>query len=231
MKVMHPQLAVVPKFVSDFEEEAQVASQLTHPNIAPIHERGILPDNRPYFTMKLVEGQTLSVPIQEYHADPSAMRFDALLRHFVAICQALAYAHQRQVLHRDLKPDNVMVGAFGEVQVMDWGLSKVVLTKQGIVTSESLPRPLEAVSVSGPKNPTEPGLIRGTFAYMSPEQAERGDRLLDARCDVFALGALLCETLTGAPPYTSEQKDPKLAKSSCGRQAGMRYRRCLRAAR
>ena len=127
MKVMHPHLALNTEFVRDFHEEAQVAAQLIHPNIAPIHERGMLLDGRPYFTMKLVEGRILTEFIREYHKTPTTECFDALLRYFVGVCNALAYAHLRNVLHRDLKPENVMIGAFGEVQVMDWGLSKVVV--------------------------------------------------------------------------------------------------------
>jgi len=209
MKVMHSDLAQHPDYVLDFQEEAQVASQLTHPNIPPIHERGALPDGRPYFTMKLVEGRTLTVLIGEYHASPTALRFDALLHHFVGVCNALAHAHQSRVLHRDLKPDNVMVGAFGEVQVMDWGLSKVV---RRVLASGPAPRQetMKAVWTGGCEQETEQGLIRGTFAYMPPEQAEPGSRTLDERCDIFALGAMLCEMLTGAPPYTSAQAQKHL---------------------
>jgi tetratricopeptide (TPR) repeat protein len=207
VKVMHAHLALVPERVRDFHEEAQVASQLTHPNIAPVHERGVLPDGRPYIAMKLVEGRTLEAVIREYHAAPTAARFDALLRHFVAVCNAVAYAHDRGVLHRDLKPINVMVGAFGEVQVMDWGLSKTA-PRPEIVGVYAAPhrRPVQTI---GPDNPTEIGLVRGTFAYMPPEQAAPGTVELDAHCDVFALGALFCEILTNAPPYTSAQADPR----------------------
>jgi tetratricopeptide (TPR) repeat protein len=195
LKVMHAHLAREPEFVNDFREEARVASQLTHPNIAPVHELGALPDGRPYFTMKLVEGRTLAEAIKAYRDAPSAEGFNKLLRAFAEVCHALAYAHQRGVLHRDLKPANVMVGAFGEVQVMDWGLSKVVAG--GAVS----------VHAAGADAATTAGLVRGTFAYMPPEQADPDRPPLDARADVFALGAVLCEILTGAPPYVPTAAD------------------------
>src|SRR5262249_53333052 len=112
-----------------FVEEAQIAGQLQHPGVVPVYELGHFPDKRPYFTMKLVKGRTLAALLAE-RATPGAdasgsgrMRF---LKGFEQVCQAVAYAHARGVIHRDLKPNNIRVGSFGEVQVMDWGLAKVL---------------------------------------------------------------------------------------------------------
>ncbi len=131
--------------------------------------------------MKLVNGQTLSA-LLEARSDPLSER-RRFLAMFEQVCQAVAYAHSRGVIHRDLKPANVMVGTFGEVQVMDWGLSRVL-------------------SGSGRKSAPEGNLLLGTPAYMPPEQARGRVDDLDERSDVFGLGAILCELLTGKPPYT-----------------------------
>src|SRR5262249_25542552 len=120
-----------PELLQRFVEEAQIAGQLQHPGIVPVYELGQFPDRRPYFTMKLVKGRTLATLLAE-RGSPGAdipgspsegMRF---LKVFEQVCQTVAYAHARGVIHRDLKPSNVMVGNFGEVQVMDWGLAKVL---------------------------------------------------------------------------------------------------------
>src|SRR5262249_35216440 len=115
-----------PELVQRFVEEAQIAGQLQHPGVAPVYELGRLVDRRPYFTMKLVKGQTLAALLAA-RADPAQDR-SGYVGIFAQVCQTLAYAHARGVIHRDLKPANVMVGAFGEVQVMDWGLAKVLPT-------------------------------------------------------------------------------------------------------
>src|SRR5262245_8993031 len=124
IKVLLPQYQDAPELARRFVEEAQVCSQLQHPGIPPIHELGTLPDGRPFFAMKRVKGTTLARLLAE-RRDPSQD-----LPHFVGVfgqvCQALAFAHSKGVIHRDLKPANVMVGGFGEVQVMDWGLAKVL---------------------------------------------------------------------------------------------------------
>ena len=115
-----------PEVVSRFIEEAQIGGQLQHPGIAPVYELGTFPepDRRPYFAMKLVKGQTLAALLHERTNPPHDLpRFLAI---FEQVCQTMAYAHARGVIHRDLKPSNVMVGSFGEVQVMDWGLAKVL---------------------------------------------------------------------------------------------------------
>ena len=114
-----------PEMVRRFVEEAQIGSQLQHPGIVPIHEIGRFPDGRPYLTMRLVQGQTLDALLKA-RMDPSQDR-PRFLSMFETVCQTISYAHARGVVHRDLKPSNVMVGNFGEVQVMDWGLAKVLV--------------------------------------------------------------------------------------------------------
>src|SRR4051812_45824775 len=107
-----------------FADEARITGQLQHPAIPPVHDLGILPDGRPFLAMKLIKGQTLEELLKD-RTDPSADR-GRFVAAFEAVCQAVAYAHAHDVVHRDLKPANVMVGSFGEVQVMDWGLAKVL---------------------------------------------------------------------------------------------------------
>jgi serine/threonine-protein kinase len=122
--VLLPRFVGRPDVARRFLAEAQVAAQLQHPGIVPVHEVGALPDGRPYFAMELVKGRTLAELLQE-RSSP-AHDLPRFLGFFQQVCQAVAYAHSKGVIHRDLKPGNVMVGAFGEVQVMDWGLAKVL---------------------------------------------------------------------------------------------------------
>jgi serine/threonine-protein kinase len=199
VKVLLESHAGRTELVQRFVEEAQVAGQLQHPGVVPVYDFGVLPDRRPYFTMKLVKGQTLARHFAE-RAGPARdrARFLGIL---VQVCQAVAYAHARGVIHRDLKPSNVMVGAFGEVQVMDWGLAKV-LEEGGAPTGEGPPQDVSVVHTGRRGADTQTGSILGTPAYMAPEQALGEVGRLDQRTDVFALGALLCEALTGQPPYT-----------------------------
>jgi choline monooxygenase len=211
--VLHRSLAVKillevhcgrPDLERRFLEEAQVLGQLQHPAIPPVHALGRLPDGRPYFAMKLVKGHTLSdlLAARANRAEDQA-RFLGI---FEQVCQALAYAHSKGVIHRDLKPANVMVGAFGEVQVMDWGLAKVLGAKE----KESAE--VSAVVTTRAEEPglsTQVGAVMGTYAYMPPEQACGEVDLLDARADVFGLGAMLCAILTGQPPYSGTAKQVK----------------------
>lgn len=202
-----------PDVIGRFIEEAQINGQLQHPGIVPVHELGHFADNRPFFTMKLVKGKTLSSLLAE-----RTNRAQSLARYigiFEQICQTVAYAHSRRVIHRDLKPANIMVGAFGEVQVMDWGLAKV-LAEGGIADEQKAHEQQKNVSVirtvrsTGSDNPsiagsqTHMGSVMGTPAYMGPEQALGEVDRLDERADVFSLGAILCEILTGQPPYVAE---------------------------
>jgi tetratricopeptide (TPR) repeat protein len=209
VKVLRPELQQESDAVRRFLEEAQIMGQLQHPGIVPIHASGQLPDGRPYFAMKLVQGRTLAQLLAERPAP--AHDLPHFLVSFQQVCQAMAYAHSRRVIHRDLKPANIMVGAFGEVQVMDWGLAKVLPAN---VAGQELARgEPEAPGPGGPDTvrtvrteatgvSTVDGSVVGTFAYMAPEAASGRIEELDPRADVFGLGAVLCEILTGCPPYT-----------------------------
>jgi serine/threonine-protein kinase len=203
VKVLLPQHQDDPGTVRRFIEEAQIGGQLQHPGVVPVHERGTLPDGRPYFTMKLVQGSTLAdLLAQRSSPGHDLPRF---LKVFEQVCQTLAFAHSKGVIHRDLKPSNIMVGAFGEVYVMDWGLAKVLPQEPappGWEAGEAQPGSvIETLRSGDAEAETQAGAVLGTYAYMAPEQARGEADQIDRRCDVFGLGAVLCEILTGKPPY------------------------------
>jgi tetratricopeptide (TPR) repeat protein len=180
-----------------FVREARMTGLLQHPGIPPVHALGRLADGRPWFVMKLVEGRSLHALLAERPA-PSA-ELPRFIGIFGQICQTVGFAHARGVIHRDLKPLNIMVGAFGEVQVMDWGLAKW-LTDTRAEPQAHEPRPAEAI---GSEMQTRAGSVLGTPAYMAPEQARGELDRVDARADVFGLGGILCTILTGQPPYVA----------------------------
>jgi serine/threonine-protein kinase len=195
-----------PEMVRRFVEEAQIGGQLQHPGIVPVYELGRLPDARLYIAMKLIRGRTLA-ELLEGRVDPAVDRAQHLST-FEQVCQAVAFAHACGVVHRDLKPSNVMVGTFGEVQIMDWGLAKV-LDRGGIADEERSLRgqadeePVRTLRTGSTADDSRAGSVLGTPAYMAPEQARGQLDTLDERADVFGLGAILCEILTGLPPYTA----------------------------
>ena len=216
VKVLDSKLAKRPEVVQRFVEEAQIGGQLQHPGIVPVYELGLMADESPYFTMKLVKGHTLASLFQQ-RKNPADNR-GRLLAIFESVCQTVAYAHSKGVLHRDLKPANVMVGAFGEVQVVDWGLAKV-LRRGGVAdekrAQETVHTVIETVR-SGPGSSGSDsmvGSVMGTPAYMAPEQAQGEIEMLDERADVFSLGAILCELLTGKPPYVEMEGESILAQA------------------
>jgi tRNA A-37 threonylcarbamoyl transferase component Bud32 len=196
-KTMHARTYEHLILVHGFLREAQVTGQLDHPNIVPIHELGRDEHGQLYFTMKLVEGRSLKALIGgEAACDHD--RLINLLEHFLKVCDALAFAHSRGVIHCDIKSANVMVGSYGEVYLMDWGGAQILPPKegadQGLWVRDTLPRL--------PDSETQ-GLVFGTPSYMSPEQASGGRIPLDERSDVFSMGALLYEIMTGKPPYVA----------------------------
>ena len=211
-----------------FIEEAQITAQLQHPNIVPVYELGVDRQKRAYMAMKRVHGRTLAQVIANAHghSDRHPTEWARFLRRlldvFVKVCDAIGYAHARKVIHRDLKPDNVMVGAFGEVLVMDWGLARPI----GADVPESVD-----LLVPGQKPPSDvksdrrhrnalltlDGQILGTLPYMPPEQAEGRHSELDTRADIYSLGAILYQVLTNSPPFTGTDIDKLQEQVSAGR--------------
>lgn len=194
-----------------FIEEAQVQGQLSHPNIVPVHELGVDPRGRPYFTMKLVEGRSLASVIRDLRKGDAKARADWPLSKrlyiFGQLLNCVAYAHARGVIHRDLKPDNLMLGDFGEVLLMDWGLARVLSKPEG----ESGLK-VDTSRLQTPGDQTLDGQIVGTPAYMPPEQA-RGERdKIDERSDIYSLGAILYELLCLEPPYAAKTASDLLSK-------------------
>jgi WD40 repeat protein/NTP pyrophosphatase (non-canonical NTP hydrolase) len=213
-----------PKYPADspaarrFVDEARITGQLQHPAIPPVHHIGTLPDGRPFLAMKLIKGDTLADRLDA--ADPAERL--RLVPAFAQVCQAVAYAHSRKVLHRDLKPSNVMVGAFGEVLVMDWGMAKVLTDAGAAVTEAAEPGAGEGTEVRTDRAPdlaTQAGAVMGTPAYMAPEQAAGEIDKVDERSDVFGLGAVLCAVLTGKPPYQGPSTDSVRVKAIRGELA------------
>ncbi len=199
-----PQSAASKRFL----DEARITGQLQHPGIPPIHDLGALPDGRPFLAMKLIRGRTLAEALS---TTGESLTPTQAIPIFEQVCHAVAYAHARGVIHRDLKPANVMVGAFGEVHVMDWGLAKVLALRTSTLStsndSETTAAATEIHSDREDSSETRAGSILGTPAYMPPEQAIGAIDQLDTRCDVFGLGAILCVILTGKPPYVGADSE------------------------
>ena len=191
MKVLLPEIQDKPAEINRFLLEARTTAQLEHPSIIPVHELGRLEDGRWFFTMKEVRGRTLSEVIARVHQ--TGRGFRRLVGAFLRVCEAIAYAHERGVVHRDLKPDNVMVGEHGEVLVLDWGLARV--------TGQPLRQGVQPVQ--GPEDPalSRDGAVSGTPAYMPPEQARGENSHVGPVVDVYSLGAVLFEILYGRAPY------------------------------
>lgn len=205
LKILLQSLVSNPRASKQFTEEAQIIGSLQHPGIAQVYEVGHTDDGRPFHTMKLVEGNTMYTLLRERSTDEH--HANRLLHLFSQVCQTMAYTHAQGVIHLDLKPANIMVGAFGEVHVMDWGLAHVL---------HDGPPFSQRVGSDTDRSQTAIQLrsVRGTLEYMAPEQAQVG--YLDRRTDVFCLGAILCEILTGLPPYVGKDRDEYLAKAKEG---------------
>ncbi|MEO8876520.1 MAG: protein kinase [Polyangiaceae bacterium] len=182
-------------YKDSFIAEAQIAGQLEHPNIVPVHELAIDPNGVPYFTMKLVQGAAFADWLQDKDLG-SIERIEGGIEILLKVCDAVAYAHHRGVVHRDLKPANIMVGDFGQVYLMDWGLAKLI---------RGAPASGDGALMNAP------GPV-GTPDFMAPEQARGVPKDVDERSDVFGLGALLYEILAGHGPYGMERDQNVILK-------------------
>jgi len=201
-KLLLKEHASKPRLVERFLLEAQLTANLQHPGIVPVYEFGRLDDDRPFFTMKLIKGQTLQNLLQ---SEPSHTTHH--LQIFEKVCQTLAYSHSKGVVHLDLKPSNIMVGSFGQVHLMDWGLARICDHNDSApFDTRRNNEDGSAIGHSFFNNLPATHQVDGTPMYMSPEQA-RGEPV-GLRSDVFGLGAILCKILTGEPIYggTSARK-------------------------
>lgn len=191
LKVGHANLMHNPALRQRFIEEARIQARLQHPNLVPVHDMGVMPDGRPWFTMDIIRGESFhdviarvhAASTQEWSSSSDGWSLHRMVSVLAQACRAVGFAHGLGVVHRDLKPRNLMVGAFGEVRVVDWGIA----------------------SMQAPDGSTRTnGGVSGTPNYMSPEQASGGNEPVDARTDVYALGAVLYEILAGQAPYDAE---------------------------
>ena len=195
--------------------EAKIIARLEHPGIVPVHDVGTLPDGRVFYTMKLVQGQRLDQHAAELGGVPER------LRTFQKICEAVSFAHAHDVVHRDLKPQNIMVGRFGEVLVMDWGLAKLLNTRTA----------MDAENIGTEKAPDEQalgtdtghGVILGTPGYMAPEQARGEVAAIGPRADVYSLGAVLKFLLDGAGSGPTPKALAAIAGKATAEDAEQRY--------
>jgi serine/threonine-protein kinase len=197
-------------------QEAVVLARLEHPGVVPVHDAGTLPDGRTFYCMKHVEGQTFD---QYVNRLPLRQRVQLFQR----VTEPLAFAHSRGIIHRDLKPGNLMIGAFGEVLIMDWGLAKVMGASAVAPTDSSSESDVTFAAAEHRAAPssgvtaTAYGTILGTPGFMAPEQ-ERGDvNLIDQRTDVFALGALLHYILPDKPGAPRSESAPRALMAICGK--------------
>ncbi|MEQ1895163.1 MAG: serine/threonine-protein kinase, partial [Planctomycetota bacterium] len=206
-----------PLEAARFLDEAQITAQLDHPGIVPIHELGLDAEGRLFFTMKHVQGRDLRAVFEDVRAKRADWPLQRAVEVLIKVCDALAYAHAKGVLHRDLKPANVMVGEFGEVYVMDWGLARALgraerrdLPLVDDSAGASVHTDRRALRESEHESPllTSDGMVIGTPAYMSPEQARGELPTLTTRSDLYALGAMLYHLLTGTPPYVPRGSRP-----------------------
>ena len=213
LKQIQPHLADNYHSRTRFVTEAKITGQLEHPGIVPVYAMGTDDAGHPYYVMKFVRGRTLDEVISEYFVSPNPLVFRELLRRFVTVCQAIAYAHSRGIIHRDIKPQNIMLGDYGETLVLDWGLAKDMKDKSSRssdMSASSNASSAASSQLSGIRpaplsnSLTLDGQVIGTPAYMSPEQASGHTELHGPATDIYSLGAVLYKMLTSKAPNTGK---------------------------
>jgi serine/threonine protein kinase len=217
LKEIRPGRADDPESRTRFLREAEITGNLEHPGVVPVYGLGQYGDGRPYYAMRFVQGDSLKAAIEQFHVDDGpdrdpgerAVSLRGLLGRFLDVCDAIAYAHSRGVLHRDLKPGNIMMGKYGETLVVDWGLAKPVGHVDAAGSGAAEPA-LQPSSASG-SMPTVAGVALGTPGFMSPEQAAGELDRLGPRSDVYSLGATLYCLLVGRAPLEASGVDTEQA--------------------
>ena len=203
MKVLSEDMEKDEQALSHMVIEAQITAQLDHPNIVPIYELGIDRKKRPYFTMKKICGKVLHEIIEEQELSTrTESDLFRLIQIMLKVCDAVSYAHSKGVLHRDLKPDNIMVGKFGQVYLMDWGVASLNKKENMATTANMTPGAKKRKKYKTVEERS--GSVVGTPCYMAPEQAYGNLDGIDERSDVFSLGAIIYEILTGTPPILGD---------------------------
>jgi serine/threonine protein kinase len=214
LKELRPERATLPTHRARFLQEARITGQLEHPGIVPVYELAVrAADQQPFYTMRFVKGRTLSETARAWHltrvqGQAGLLDLVPLVNAFITVCNTVAYAHSRRVIHRDLKGENVVLGDFGEVVVLDWGLAKLVDQKDAADATAI------EVDHAGPIDIglTVQGQAMGTPGYMAPEQASGRVDIIDRRTDIYGLGAILYEVLTGHPPFAGPDTREVLRK-------------------
>lgn len=207
IKMLAPSLAAQRKYARRFLAEAQIQAQLDHPNIIPVHEMNVDLDGTSYFTMPMVHGRSMADRISAAHLSPNPSEpMREILGAFLKVCDAVAFAHSRGVLHLDIKPENIIMEDRGAVYLMDWGLARLIgePANDGAV---SISLTAEDAWVSG---------VAGSPSYMSPEQAEGSSGRVSERTDVFGLGAVIYAMLAGRAPYLADTIEEVVQQARAG---------------
>jgi serine/threonine protein kinase len=215
LKRIKPMYQSKLKLRERFLVEAEITGVLEHPGIVPVYGMGSGSDGSPFYAMKLIQGQSLGDELKRYHAASEksfqSVVFRKLVRRFISVCYTIHYAHSRGVVHRDIKPDNIMLGDFDETLVVDWGIAKDL--DSGTTTDANKP---SVLSASSPKSQTQAGQVMGSPGYMSSEQALGWQDVIGPQSDVFSLGATLYSILVPKLPFDGETTDEIIQNSICG---------------